>query len=105
MCADDGHLVAVPFGHDGGGVHILTVPVGNKALQAADAHRLVLDAAGALALALALLRADTAALRELLQSRHHRLIIKYSWIIAIYCRYMAIDIPPKIQKDWLSHIA
>ena len=37
-------------------------------------------------------------LRELLQSRHHRLIIKYSWIIAIYCRYMAIDIPPKIQK-------
>jgi len=60
-CADDGHLVAVPFGHDGGGVHILTVPVGNKALQAADAHRLVLDAAGALALALALLRAYTAA--------------------------------------------
>ena len=44
-------------------------------------------------------------LRELLQSRHHRLIIKYSWIIAIYCRHMAIDIPPKIQKDWLSHIA
>lgn len=25
-------------------------------------------------------------LRELLQSRHYRLIIKYSWIIAIYCR-------------------
>ena len=41
-------------------------------------------------------------LRELLQSRHRRLIIKYSWIIAIYCRYRAIDIP---QKDWLSHIA
>ena len=60
-CADDGHLMAVPFRHDGCGVHILAVPVGNKALQTANGHRLVLDAAGALALALALLRADTAA--------------------------------------------
>ena len=60
-CTDDGDLVAVGFGHDGSGVDVLTVPVGHEALQAADAHRLVLDAAGALAFALALLRADTAA--------------------------------------------
>ena len=60
-CTDDGDLVAVPLGHDGCGVHVLAVPVGDEALQAADAHGLVLDAAGALALALALLRADTAA--------------------------------------------
>ena len=40
-------------------MHILAVPVGHKALQTANGHRLVLDAAGALALALALLRADT----------------------------------------------
>ena len=60
-CTDDGYLVAVPLRNDGCGVHVLTVPVGHKALQAADAHGLVLDAAGALALALALLRADTAA--------------------------------------------
>ena len=37
------------------------VPVGGKPLQTADAHGLKLDAQGALALALALLRADTAA--------------------------------------------
>ena len=60
-CTDDGDLVAVPCRHDGGGVDVFTVPVGHKALQAADAHGLVLDAAGALALALALLGADTAA--------------------------------------------
>jgi len=60
-CADDGHLMAVPFGDDGCGVHVLAVPVGHKTLQTANGHRLVLDAAGALALALALLRADTAA--------------------------------------------
>ena len=60
-CADDGYLMAVPLRHDGCGVHVLAVPVGYKALQTADSHRLVLDAAGALALALALLRADTAA--------------------------------------------
>ena len=57
--ADDGNLMAVPFGYDGCGVHVLAVPVGHKALQTANSHRLVLDAAGALALALALLRADT----------------------------------------------
>ena len=48
-------------------------------------------------------------LRELLQSRHRRLIIKYSWIIAIYCRQYIVDvgrlISSQIQKDWLSHIA
>ena len=60
-CTDDGHLVAVPLRNDRCGVHVLAVPIGHKALQAADAHGLVLDAAGALALALALLRADTAA--------------------------------------------
>ena len=59
--ADDGDLVAVPCGHDGGSVDVFAMPVGHKALQAADAHGLVLDAAGALALALALLGADTAA--------------------------------------------
>ena len=60
-CADDGDLMAVPFGYDGCGVHILAVPVGHKALQTANGHRLILNAAGALALALALLRADAAA--------------------------------------------
>ena len=60
-CADDGNLMAVPFGNDGCSVHVLAVPVGHKALQTANSHRLVLDTAGALALALALLRADTAA--------------------------------------------
>ena len=59
--ADHRHLMAVggralrlP-----GGVGV--VPVGHKPLQAADAHRLVLDAADALGLALALLGADAAA--------------------------------------------
>ena len=59
--ADDGDLVAVGFRHDRGSVDVFTVPVGHEALQTADADGLVLDAAGALALALALLRADTAA--------------------------------------------
>ena len=45
----------------GAGVDVLAVPVGHKALQTADANGLALDAADALALALALLRADTAA--------------------------------------------
>ena len=58
---DDGDFVAVGRGNDGSGMDILAVPVGHKALQTADADGLVLDAAGALALALALLRADTAA--------------------------------------------
>ena len=40
---------------------VLAVPVGHEALQTADADRLILDAAGAFALALALLRADAAA--------------------------------------------
>ena len=60
-CADDGDLVAVGCRHDGSGVDVLAVPVGHEALQTADADRLILDAAGALALALALLRADAAA--------------------------------------------
>ena len=41
---------------------------------------------------------------NLLQSRHRRLIIKYSWIIAIYCRYRAIDIP-QIYKKIGYHIS
>ncbi len=40
---------------------LFVVPVGDKALEAADADGLALDAAHALALALLLLRADTAA--------------------------------------------
>ena len=60
-CADDGDLVAVGRRHDGGGVDIFTMPVGHEALQTANADGLVLDAAGTLALALALLRTDTAA--------------------------------------------
>ena len=60
-CADDGDLVAVGCGHDGSSVDVLAVPVGHEALQTADADRLILDAAGTLALALALLRADAAA--------------------------------------------
>ena len=60
-CADDGDLVAVGLRHDGGSVDIFTVPVGHEALQTANANGLVLDAAGTLALALALLRADAAA--------------------------------------------
>ena len=59
-CTDDGDLVAVGLRHDGGSVDILTVPVGYEALQTANADGLVLDAAGTLALALALLRTDTA---------------------------------------------
>ena len=59
--ADDGHLVAVGGGANGllGGVGV--VPVGDEALEAADAHGLVLDAADAFALALGLLGADAAA--------------------------------------------
>ncbi len=60
-CADDGDLVAVRLRHDGCSVDIFTVPVGHEALQTANANGLVLDAAGTLALALALLRADAAA--------------------------------------------
>ena len=59
--ADDGDLVAVRSRRFGMILHVLTVPVGHKALQTADADRLALDAAHALALALSLLRADAAA--------------------------------------------
>ena len=57
---DNGHLHAVGGGLLGLGVHVLPVPVGNKALQTADGHRLALNTPDALALALALLGADTA---------------------------------------------
>ena len=43
------------------GMYVVAVPVRNKALQTADADGFALDAADALALALMLLRADTAA--------------------------------------------
>ena len=59
--ADDRDAVAVGgdlFGHL---VGVLAVPVGDKALQTANADGLALDAAHALTLALLLLRADTAA--------------------------------------------
>ena len=59
--ADDCDSVAVGghlFGHL---VRVLHRPVGDEALQTADADRLALDAAHALAFALLLLRADTAA--------------------------------------------
>ena len=68
--APNGHKVAVigagPSGLTAAGDlaklgRMLAVPVGNEALQTANGHRLALDAAHALALALALLRADTAA--------------------------------------------
>ena len=54
--ADDRDLVAV-----GRFLHVCIVPVGDKALEAADADRLALDAADALRFALRLLRADAAA--------------------------------------------
>ena len=59
--ADDGDLMAVGNGLGGGLLHVGVVPVGDKAFETADADRLTLDAADALALALRLLRADTAA--------------------------------------------
>ena len=43
------------------GVDVLTVPVGHKALQTADGHRLTLDSTDAAGLALALLGAHAAA--------------------------------------------
>lgn len=58
--ADDGDLDAVALGLLGHLVDILAIPVGDKALQPADGDRLALHAAHALALALRLLRADTA---------------------------------------------
>ena len=59
--ADDSHLVAVGGGGNRLGMYVVAVPVRNKALQTADADGFALDAADALALALMLLRADTAA--------------------------------------------
>ena len=55
------HAVAVGGGLLRGGSGVLAMPVGHKALQTANADRLTLDAADAMLLALALLRADTAA--------------------------------------------
>ncbi len=59
--ADDSDLVAVGRGLGGRLLDVRVVPVGDKALKAADADRLALDAADALRLALRLLRAHTAA--------------------------------------------
>ena len=59
--ADDSDLVAIGRGGGGLGMYVVAVPVGNKALQAANADGLALDAADALAFTLVLLRADTAA--------------------------------------------
>ena len=59
--ADDGDAVAVRGDLLGHLVGVLAVPVGDEALQTADADGLALDAAHALALALLLLRADAAA--------------------------------------------
>ncbi len=60
-CTDDRHLVAVGGRRGDGGMYVFPVPVGHEALQAADAHRLTLDAADTLALALVFLGADAAA--------------------------------------------
>ena len=61
--AHHSHLVAVALRHDGSAalVAVGVVVVGHEPLQAADAHRLTFDATDALALALVLLGADTAA--------------------------------------------
>ena len=59
--ADDRDAVAVGGDLLGHLVGVFAVPVGDEALQTADADGLALDAAHALALALLLLRADTAA--------------------------------------------
>ena len=50
--ANDSDLVAIGRGGGGLGMYVVAVPVGNKALQAANADGLALDAADALALAL-----------------------------------------------------
>ena len=55
-------------------MHVLAVPVGDEALQAADRDRLALDAADALALALGFLRADAAGQRGQRVGRGHDLI-------------------------------
>ena len=60
--ADNGDLVAVGFRYGDSGLILLGhVVIGHKALQPADAHALTLDAPDALAFALLLLGADTAA--------------------------------------------
>ena len=60
-CADNSDLVAIGRGGGGLGMYVVAVPISDKALQAANADGLALDAADALAFALVLLRADTAA--------------------------------------------
>ena len=59
--ADDGDPVTVGFGLDGSRGAVLIVEIRHKALQTADADRIALDAAHTVLLALALLRAHTAA--------------------------------------------
>ena len=59
--ANDSDLVAIGRGGGGLGMYVVAVPVGDKALETANADGLALDAADALALALVLLRADTSA--------------------------------------------
>ena len=60
-CTNDGNLVAVGFRLYCLLGAVFARVVGNEALQTADGYRLALDAAHAVALALALLRADTTA--------------------------------------------
>ncbi len=59
--ADHSHLVAVGLGLGGRFGDMLVVPVGGKALEPTDTHRLKPHPQGAFALALGLLRADAAA--------------------------------------------
>ena len=60
-CTNDGNLVTVGFRLYCLLGAVFARVVGNKALQTADGYRLALDAADTVTLALALLRADTAA--------------------------------------------
>ncbi len=55
------HLDAIGLGLLRHGVDVLPVPIGHKALQPTDGHRLALDGPDAPGLTLALLRADTTA--------------------------------------------
>ena len=48
-CADNSDLVAIGRGGGGLGMYVVAVPIGDKALQAANADGLALDAADALA--------------------------------------------------------
>ena len=58
---DHGNLLALLLRSRLRNKSMLSGPVGNKTLQLADGNRLALDSAHTLSLALALLRADTAA--------------------------------------------